>query len=119
MWLVHNYLFVKIPLLRPDRRRLTSKLRGLLPAEGLFITYGLGIYGVFSLFWEWESHHAIDYFSHSKAVYFGLAMVAVKIAHELGHAIVAKHHGLRVSSMGVALLVYFLSYTRITLMHGV
>ena len=26
-------------------------------------------------------------------------MVGVKIAHELGHALVAKHHGLRVSSM--------------------
>ena len=35
-------------------------------------------------------------------------MVGVKIAHELGHALVAKHHGLRVSSMGVALLVLFL-----------
>ena len=34
-------------------------------------------------------------------------MIAVKIAHELGHAIVAKHYGLRVSSMGVALLVLF------------
>ena len=34
-------------------------------------------------------------------------MIAVKIAHELGHALVAKHYGLRVSSMGVALLVLF------------
>ena len=49
-----------------------------------------------------------DYFFNLQGlIYFGLAMVAVKIAHELGHALVAKHYGLRVSSMGIALLVLF------------
>ena len=39
--------------------------------------------------------------------YYGAALVGVKIAHELGHALVAKHYGLRISSMGVAFLVMF------------
>ena len=111
MWLVHNYLFVKIPLLRPDRflDGLLRITRPFASRGARFITYGLGIYGVFSLFWEWESFTTqFDYFFNLQGlIYFGLAMVAVKIAHELGHAIVAKHHGLRVSSMGVALLVLF------------
>ena len=49
----------------------------------------------------------IRLFFNLQGIYFGLAMIAVKIAHELGHALVAKHHGLRVSSMGVAFLVLF------------
>ena len=111
MWLVHNYLFIKIPLIRPDRF-----LDGLLAITKPFASkaarsaiYGLGVYGIFSLFWQWESFTTtFDYFFNLQGlIYFGLAMVAVKIAHELGHALVAKHHGLRVSSMGIALLVLF------------
>ena len=73
------------------------------------IIYGLGAYGALSLFWQWDAFlTTFDYFFNLQGlIYFGLAMIAVKIAHELGHALVAKHHGLRVSSMGVALLVLF------------
>ena len=111
MWLVHNYLFIKIPLIRPDRflNSLLNITRPLASNVARVTIYCLGVYGIFSLFWDWESFATqFDYFFNlTGLVYFGLAMVGVKVAHELGHALVAKHHGLRVSSMGVALLVLF------------
>jgi putative peptide zinc metalloprotease protein len=111
MWLVHNYLFIKIPLIRPDRflDGLLRIFRPLVGKTARTVIYGLGAYGVLSLFWQWDAFlTTFDYFFNLQGlIYFGLAMIAVKIAHELGHALVAKHHGLRVSSMGVALLVLF------------
>ncbi len=111
MWLLHNYLFVKIPLIRPDRFLdgllvLTRPLASPLARAAIYI---LGLYGVFALFWQWDSFvTTFDYFFNWQGlIYFGLALAVVKITHELGHALVAKHHGLRVSSMGVALLVLF------------
>jgi len=111
MWLVHNYLFIKIPLIRPDRAlaRLLPIL-GLLAGRGFrLLVYALGVYGLFNLFYQWEAFgSAFSYFFNMQGmVYYLLALVGVKMAHELGHALVAKYHGLRVSSMGVALLVLF------------
>ena len=57
MWLIHNYLFIKIPLIRPDRF-----LDGLLAITRPFASkaartaiYCLGLYGIFSLFWQWKA----------------------------------------------------------------
>jgi putative peptide zinc metalloprotease protein len=111
MWLLHNYLFIKIPLIRPDRflDGLLVLTRPLASPLARAAIYALGLYGVFALFWQWESFvTTFDYFFNWQGlIYFGLALAVVKITHELGHALVAKHHGLRVSSMGVALLVLF------------
>ena len=111
MWLVHNYLFIKIPLIRPDGflAGLLGLVRPLASKPVRYAIYAAGIYGLFSLIWQWESFvSTFDYFFNWQGLtYYFLALVGVKIAHELGHALVAKHFGLRVSSMGVALLVLF------------
>ena len=111
MWLVHNYLFIKIPMIRPDGmlEKLLHVARPLASRPARLLTYALGLYGFFALIWQWE--HFLTTFDHffnwQGLSYYILALIGVKIAHELGHALVAKHHGLRVSSMGVALLVLF------------
>jgi putative peptide zinc metalloprotease protein len=111
MWLVHNYLFIKIPLIRPDGMldNLLRMARPLASRPARLATYALGLYGVFALIWQWEQFvTTFDHFFNWQGLsYYFLALIGVKIAHELGHALVAKHHGLRVSSMGVALLVLF------------
>ena len=55
MWLVHNYLFIKIPLLRLIAFSTACQNYAAFASRGArFITYGLGIYGVFSPS-EWET----------------------------------------------------------------
>ena len=111
MWLVHNYLFIKIPLIRPDGflEGLLRLVKPLASKPARLAIYAAGLYGLFALMWQWESFvSTFDYFFNWQGLaYYFLALVGVKIAHELGHALVAKHFGLRVSSMGVALLVLF------------
>ncbi|MDA8540047.1 hypothetical protein N9L03_04405 [Alphaproteobacteria bacterium] len=111
MWLVHNYLFIKIPLIRPDSMldKLLRMTRPLASRPARLATYALGLYGVFALIWQWEQFvTTFDHFFNWQGLsYYLLALIGVKIAHEMGHALVAKHHNLRVSSMGVALLVLF------------
>ena len=111
MWLVHNYLFIKIPLIKPDRflENLLKFSRPLASKPARWLMYIAGLYGLFALMWQWESFvSTFDYFFNMQGlIYYFFALVGVKIAHEMGHALVAKHFGLRVSSMGVALLVLF------------
>ena len=56
MWLVHNYLFIKIPLIRPDRflDSLLNITRPLASNVARVTIYSLGVWN-FSLFWDWES----------------------------------------------------------------
>ena len=109
MWLLHNYLFIRIPLVRPDgfleaTRPYVDWLFGrrfsLLAA--LFSVLALGL-----VLRQWDGFVAtfLHFFSWEGLVYYGVAMIAAKILHELGHAYTAKRYGCRVPSMGVALLV--------------
>lgn len=111
MWLVHNYLFVKIPLVRPDAalERLLPRLQWLAAMPVRLVMAGLGLYGLIALVWQWQAFMTtFDYFFNWQGLaLYGVALVGVKLAHELGHALVAKHYGLRISSMGVAFLVMF------------
>jgi putative peptide zinc metalloprotease protein len=56
---------------------------------------------------QWDAFLATFpyFFSLSGMLLYGLVLAAVKCAHELGHALVAKHFGLRVPTMGIAFLV--------------
>ena len=60
IWLIHNYLFFKIPLLRPDAMltRLLPKARLLVSRPVLMSIYLLGGYGFLSVIWQWEQFFA-------------------------------------------------------------
>lgn len=109
MWLLHNYLFIRVPLVRPD---------GFLEATRPYVDWLFGrqfsllaaLFGVLALglvLRQWDGFVAtfLHFFSWEGLVYYGIAMIAAKILHELGHAYTAKRYGCRVPSMGVALLV--------------
>lgn len=108
-WLVHNYLFFRIPLVRPDRF-LAATLPLVRPLYSRAFAGAVVLAGVLGLFlvlrqWETFAHTFLHFFSWEGAAWFGAALVATKICHELGHAYTARRFGCRVPSMGVAFLV--------------
>lgn len=115
-WLLHHYLFFRIPLFAPDRllRRLLPQLAWLgSPAftRASALALLLGLLGV-ARQWDQATHQWLDLLSWRGALLYGLTLVGVKVAHEFGHALVARRHGLRVPTMGVAFMVLWpVAYT--------
>jgi putative peptide zinc metalloprotease protein len=115
-WLLHHYLFFRVPLWRPDRW-----LGRALPWVGwaggrafAFATLGALALGLASVSRQWDQFTAtlLDVFSLQGLVAYGVTLVCVKFLHELGHAFTAKRLGCRVPTMGVAFLVLFpVAYT--------
>ena len=57
----------------------------------------------------------MDTFSWDGLIGYSVALLLIKILHELGHALTAKRYGCRVPTMGVAFLVMMpVAYTDVT-----
>lgn len=106
---VHNYLFFRIPLARPD-----AFLKATLPLAAPFFTAGwrwavalAALLGLFLVSRQWDVFAAgfADLMSWDGAVVLAGTLAVVKILHELGHGYTARRHGCPVPSMGVAFLV--------------
>lgn len=108
-WWLHHYLFVRIPLVRPDRwlARLLPFVRPLCSAPGLAAIALASLLGIVLVARQWDAftHGVMDILTPSGILGFLLALVISKTFHELGHAFVSTHHGVRVAHMGVAFVV--------------
>jgi len=117
--LLHQYLFFRIPLWRPDAflGRTWPWLARFGPG---LLRYGLPtilILGVLLAARDWERFIASfpHLFSLGGMLAFGVALVFAKLCHEFGHAYMAKRAGCRVQSMGLAFMVLFpLFYTDVS-----
>ena len=108
-WWLHTYLFIRVPLVRPQRL-----LQGLLPwVQPLFswtalwlllAATGIGLVLV-ARQWETFTHSLMDMLSPSGLAGFALALIVSKTLHEMGHALVATRLGVRVAHMGIAFVV--------------
>jgi putative peptide zinc metalloprotease protein len=105
----HNYLFFRLPLVRPDKF-----LERTLPFAELFFTrsfftivLGVFVLDLYLISREWdELRRTFAYFFNLQGgLYFAIAATFSKILHELGHAYAAKRYGVRVPAMGLAFLV--------------
>ena len=111
MWqkLLHQYLFFRIPLWRPDA--FLDRTWPWLNRHGPgLLRYGLPLLlclGVFLAARDWERFIATfpHLFSLGGAVSFAIALTFAKLCHEFGHAYMAKRAGCRVQSMGLAFMV--------------
>jgi putative peptide zinc metalloprotease protein len=108
-WWLHNYLFFRIPLVRPDKwlQWLAPRLDWLFSPAFLLLLAGAGLLGGVLALRQGELflRTFVDSFTLSGFVSFAIALMLAKTLHELGHAVVATRHGVRVAHMGVAFLV--------------
>lgn len=108
-WLLHNYLFLKIPLFHPDAfLKRTLKYVSFVFTRGYAISMLIGlVIGLYLISRQWESFlHTFSYFfSLQGLLFYGMALIFTKIIHEFGHAYTASYFGVRVPVMGFGLLV--------------
>jgi putative peptide zinc metalloprotease protein len=109
--LLHNYLFFRLPLVRPQRwlaalKPLLVRLNMPLLAGIIVAISVLGVY-LASRQWDVFTHTLVDSMTWSGILGYAVAMVFAKTLHEMGHALVATRYGVRVAHMGVAFLVLF------------
>lgn len=115
-WLLHNYLFFRVPIWHPDRwlTHWAGRFDFLYTKAFVYLTLSALVLGLTQIYRHWESFSAtlVDTLTWPGMVSYGLALAAVKILHEFGHAVTAKRFGCRVPTMGVAFLVLWpVAYT--------
>lgn len=107
--LLHQYLFFRIPLWRPDA--FLNRAWPVLQRNGRWLLcWGLPLVfalGLFLVARDWQRFLATfpHLFSLGGAMAFGIALTFAKLCHEFGHAFMAKRAGCRVQSMGLAFMV--------------
>ena len=115
-WLLHNYLFFRIPLVKPDRwlSRMAPHVGFLFSRGFLTLTLLAAVLGLVSVSSRWESFRStlVDMVSWQGLAAYGVTLALVKALHELGHGFAAKRYGCRVPTMGLAFLVLWpVAYT--------
>lgn len=115
-WLLHHYLFFRIPLIRPDGwlDRWQLWVAPFYSRGFALLTLAALSLGLVEVYRDWGRFSAtlMDTFSWSGLLGYGVALTGIKVLHELGHAFTAKRYGCRVPAMGVAFLVMFpVAYT--------
>ncbi|CUS36233.1 HlyD family efflux transporter periplasmic adaptor subunit [Candidatus Nitrospira nitrificans] len=109
MWLVHHYLFIKIPLVHPHNF-LSATLPIVAPLYTATAgwTFGaIGLIGLILVGRQWDAFVStfLYFFNWHGAILYGLSLGVIKVVHELGHAYTATRFGCRVPTMGVAFMV--------------
>ncbi|ATQ78042.1 hypothetical protein CR152_28695 [Massilia violaceinigra] len=108
-WLLHNYLFLRVPLANPDRFYgwLAPRLEFLFRPGFWIVIALLGLIAVGQVMTQTDRFGAtFSYaFSLEGALWIALSLALLKSTHEVGHGVAAKRQGLRVTRTGVALLV--------------
>lgn len=108
-WLLKNYLFFRIPLVRPAAflERCAPYVRWVYRPRFWLGLGLLGMLGLYSVSREWDEfiHTFSAYATFSGWLTAGLAITFAKVLHELGHAFTAQRYGCRVPAMGIAFVV--------------
>lgn len=117
--LAHNYLFFRIPLLRPERflKATMPLVSPLYTRTAALIVAATTLAGLYLASRQWEAFAStfLDFLSLEGAATYAVALLVVKSLHELGHAYTATRVGVRVNTMGIAfMLMTPILYTDVT-----
>ena len=106
-----QYLSLRIPLFRSDAflTALVSVIRPFLRWPLLVVLLSCAFAGIYMTVNQWGrfSNTFFEMISPSGFSSFVIALVFVKIIHELGHGVVAKYYGCYVPTIGVTFLVFW------------
>ncbi|CAH2029845.1 HlyD family efflux transporter periplasmic adaptor subunit [Trichlorobacter ammonificans] len=107
--LFKNYLFFRIPLVRPQRflEAIAPLTAPLFSPAFLSLVLVVALCGLLLLTRHWDQflHSFTAYRSVEGMLALALALGAAKVIHELGHACASLRYGCRVPAMGVAFMV--------------
>lgn len=117
--ILHGYLFFRMPLFRPDAwlGRLLPQVAFLFGPNFIKLTGLVFLLGLWGVYRQWSAFEStlVDTFSLDGLIGYGGALIAIKLLHELGHALMAKRYGCKIPTMGVAFLVMWpMAYTDVT-----
>lgn len=108
-WWLHHYLFIRIPLVHPDRWLAAALpvVRPLFSPTGITLILLASLLGILLVARQWDTftHSVVESLTPVGITGFVLALAISKSFHELGHALAATRYGVRVAHMGVALVV--------------
>ncbi len=111
MFLVKNYLFLRLPLFKPDLflSRTLFLVKPFFTRRALFLISALALLSLILIArnYSFFRHDLETLFSVQGAVMVLAAMGLSKVVHELGHAYAAKLLGLRVPSIGLAFMCFY------------
>lgn len=116
VWLVHNYLFVKFPLVKPTaflRKTLVYFSPFFSTTVAALIAF-IGLIGLYIVGRQWDEFSStfLYFFNWQGFTFYFISLTLIKVLHELAHAYTVVRYGCQVPTMGVALLVMFpLLYT--------
>lgn len=110
-WAIHNYLFVRVPLVHPDGfLRKTQPIADIIASRAVQLgVLILGLIGIFLTLRQWDLFVStfMGFANWQGVVWMAVTLTLAKILHEFGHAYSAARYGCRVPSMGVAFLVMY------------
>lgn len=108
-WLLKNYLFIRIPVIRPARfLNKTAPIVAFLYTKLFFIlTMAAALAAMYLISRQWEifSHSFTAYRSLEGIIIVSCAIPIAKIVHEFGHAFTAHRYGCRIPTIGFAFVV--------------
>jgi putative peptide zinc metalloprotease protein len=110
-WFLKNFLFLRVPLLRPERflQATLPLVRWTFSPLFLRLLMATALCGFFLVSRQWAHfvHSFQHLFSPEGVVTVGFTLLLVKLLHEFGHGYATHHFGCRVPAMGVGLLVFW------------
>lgn len=109
--MLHGYLYFTLPLFRSERFLAAAYpyVRPLFTRAfftGVLLLLAFGIYLTLQRFDEFSATF-MSYMNAEGIFYLLVTTIAVKIAHELGHAFMATKYGVPVTAMGIAVIVLY------------
>jgi putative peptide zinc metalloprotease protein len=111
MWLLTHYLYIRVPLIKPDGflTQTLPHIKWLASKAAIKVYLLLSAVGLFSVSQRFEEYTGTFtwFFNFRGMIYYGTTIIALKIIHEFAHAYTAKNLGVRVPVMGVAFIVFW------------